>query len=137
MDGVDYRGSVGQADLARALSAAHILSYPNTFPETSCISVMEAMTAGLHVVSSHLGALPETGLGRASLVPFPPGPPDRDRLVADFTAAIIATLDERRARADRWLSARIADAGAILSAANWQKRTQEWLTLFAFLSNLR
>ncbi len=66
--GIRYVGSVSQTRLAEELKTASFLAYPNTFPETSCIAVMEALAAGMHVVSSHLGALPETGLGFATLV---------------------------------------------------------------------
>src|SRR5207248_8841406 len=60
-EGIDYRGSVTQPELAKALREASILSYPNTFAETGCIAAKDGLAAGLHVVSSDLGALPETG----------------------------------------------------------------------------
>lgn len=58
--GVNLKKSVIQTELAKALLAGGIFAYPNHFPETSCIAVMEAMAAGLPLVTSDLGALPES-----------------------------------------------------------------------------
>ena len=68
--GAEHIGSLSQPDLAQRLRGAHILAYPNAFPETSCIAVMEALAAGLRVVTSDLGALSETCDGFARLVPI-------------------------------------------------------------------
>ncbi len=57
---VHYHGSVGQAQLREIAQQCRVLAYPCTFPETSCIVAMEAMAAGCAVVSTTLGALPET-----------------------------------------------------------------------------
>jgi glycosyltransferase involved in cell wall biosynthesis len=34
--------------------------YPSIFEETSCVSAMEALAAGVHVITNNLGALYET-----------------------------------------------------------------------------
>lgn len=68
LDGVRVLGAMGQGELADRLKKIKVLVYPNTFAETGCTSVMEAMAAGLVVVTSEFGALPETCMGFAQLV---------------------------------------------------------------------
>lgn len=55
-----YHGTVSNAEVKEALKKAHIYAYPCIWPETSCISAMEAMSAGCAVVAPNYAALPET-----------------------------------------------------------------------------
>jgi glycosyltransferase involved in cell wall biosynthesis/GT2 family glycosyltransferase len=70
LPGVVYRGSIPNEQLRDELSNFDILAYPNTFEETSCIVVIEALSAGLRVITSNLGALPETTEGWARMYPY-------------------------------------------------------------------
>ena len=63
LPGVYYKGSIPNEELRRELPKFDMLAYPNTFEETSCISVIEALATGLRVVTSSIGALPETTEG--------------------------------------------------------------------------
>lgn len=50
---------INQIDLAEEISNIDIFCYPNTFPETFCISLIQAMACGCYVITSNLGALSE------------------------------------------------------------------------------
>lgn len=55
-----YHGFKSNSEVKEALRDAHIFAYPSTWVETSCISLIEAMSAGCLCVHPNLGALYET-----------------------------------------------------------------------------
>lgn len=57
---INYHGSVPNEEVKTALSNSHIFAYPSVWHETSCIALIEAMSAGLLCVHPNLAALPET-----------------------------------------------------------------------------
>jgi len=61
MDGVNYYGTVSNDEIRESLKNQHIMAYPSIYEETSCITLMEACSAGCLAVVPNLGALPETG----------------------------------------------------------------------------
>ena len=89
MLGVDYRGSVSQPALAAALRGTLCFAYPSTFAETFCTAALEAMAAGCLAVVGDLGALSETTLGLAELVPPSTDP---DEYARHFAERVVQTL---------------------------------------------
>ena len=60
MQNVNYLGFVENNKIIEILKKMHIYAFPSVWPETSCISAIEAMAAGCEIVTSNLGALYET-----------------------------------------------------------------------------
>lgn len=58
---VRVHGAVPYEEVRKHVVNADIFAYPSIWPETSCRSLMEAMSAGLLCVHSNYGALAETG----------------------------------------------------------------------------
>lgn len=57
---VKYHGTVPNDEVREALKQAHVFAYPSTWLETSCMCLMESMSAGLICVHPNVGALYET-----------------------------------------------------------------------------
>lgn len=57
---INYHGFQPNHVVREALANAHIQAYPSIWMETSCIALMEAMSAGCLCVHPNLAALPET-----------------------------------------------------------------------------
>ncbi len=125
--GVDYIGPVDQKRLARELADADILAYPNTFAETSCIAVMEAMGAGLLVYTSDKGALSETLAGFGLLTEVP-----KDRAIhAKFFADVTINATKAALSVPEVIQDRIEkEQQYIRTHCTWEVRAEEWQRMF-------
>ena len=61
MDGVNYYGTVPNDEIREMLKTQHVMAYPSIYEETSCLTLIEACSAGCLCVVPALGAIPETG----------------------------------------------------------------------------
>lgn len=69
---VVYSKSVPNDVVREELQKAHLFAFPSIWEETSCLALIEAMSANLHCVHSSYGALPETAYGTNVVYPFSP-----------------------------------------------------------------
>ena len=123
MDSVDYIGSIGQSRLAKELAGAAALAYPSTFAETSCIAVLEAMAVGAAILTTRLGALPETTAGLASMVDWQG---DKGRLAASFVATTVESLRDMRENPEAAAARRDQRIKLIRDHYLWPARAREW-----------
>jgi len=121
--GVEYVGSLAQPALAREMRGVSMLAYPNTFPETSCIAALEAMASGCRIVTSALGALPETTAGFADLTPLTR---DRKPDLEQFTASVVAGLRELQEGGPAIEESLRRQVEYIREKATWAVRAREW-----------
>ena len=116
-------GPLGQDALAERLRPVSFLAYPCTFAETYCIAALEAIAAGLRVVSTDLGALKETTLGFADLLPMAGSP---EALASQFAPHLKRNVDRFLADRDAWAEERFAQAQEVSRRCAWSLRAKEW-----------
>jgi glycosyltransferase involved in cell wall biosynthesis len=127
-EGVDYIGPVAQPDLAAELGLAAALAYPSTFPETSCIAAMEAMSAGATILTTRSGAMPETTAGFGQMIePHE----DEPRLAKEFAQMTIDVLAAARTDPDAAEAQRAQQIEFARRNYSWQARVLEWESYLA------
>jgi len=117
--GVTSHGVVGKKELASQLAKCKVFAYPNIFPETGCISILEGLAAGCVPVTSDLGALPEA-VGPGGIII--PTTPEYDRQFVDGCVSLLT---------DDTLRNSYAKAGQdyILNNYTWKKVALKWVEL--------
>lgn len=128
--GTTLVGSIAQPALARAMTEVSVLSYPSTYPETSCIAMLEALAAGAVVVTSDLGALTETTMGMGELVPNYQnvGLDEFRRLYLERLQSVV----DAAAADPQGMAERLFAQTRILNAEHtWRVRAVEWEAMIA------
>jgi glycosyltransferase involved in cell wall biosynthesis/SAM-dependent methyltransferase len=124
-DRVVWLGHLTKAELYRHYATARCYVYPTPSPtqpnfrEVFCLSAAEAMAAGLPVVTSRCGALPETLAGEAGRLIE--GDPWTAAYHDAFVEAVLAVVnDDERA-------ARMSIAGRMMAERlDWSEVAREW-----------
>lgn len=121
--GIIYKGYAMNQAVRKMLQQSHILAYPSIFPETSCMSAIEAGAAGCKIITTDFGALPETCNGWAELVPYCA---DHKQLAENFAQVLKSAIDNYETT-----SYNIKDQSDWFNEYySWQNRSQEWKNLF-------
>lgn len=123
-----YHGSKPNAEVREALQKAHVLAYPSTWKETSCLCLMEAMSAGLMCVHSNLGALYETSANWTNIYQY-----NEDlNAHANMFYNILSAVVEYYAAEETAMKLRSMKSYADVYYS-WRSRTTEWNALLQSL----
>lgn len=117
--GVTLVGTLPQLALAQRLEQCRILAYPNHYAETFCIAAIEAQAAGCVVVTSQLGALPQTvGDGGICI----PGGANSAAFQDAFVDACVVLLTDD----DRWQALSNAARERAAKDYTWAVVARQW-----------
>lgn len=120
--GMNYHGFQSNGVVREALKKSDIFAYPNTWVETSCLALIEAMCSGNFCLHSNLGALPETSMGLTSTYMFNENVQDH---VNHFYSILIQVINEFHNSSDRGnYNQTISNIANF--AYNWNFRKMEW-----------
>jgi glycosyltransferase involved in cell wall biosynthesis len=117
-DRITLHGKVKPKAIKEALKQTHIFAYPCTHEETSCISLMEAMSAGCYCLTSNYAALPETGMNLIHQYPYVKA---HDQHVTIFKKELLIGIDKVRSG---WQSKLQIEAAN--QAFSWENRKADW-----------
>lgn len=123
---ITYHGAVGQKSLAAGMRACAFLAYPSTHVESYCIVAQEALAAGLKVISNDLGALPETTMGYADLLPVQGLTIPRQEHVLGITALLEKNEADFLRDPGAWAEQRFEQAQRVNRESIWARRALEW-----------
>ena len=129
---VSYSGFLENKKIIELLKNMHIFSHPSIWPETSCISAIEAMASGCEVVTTNLGALYETCSPFATFVGF-----DRnfDNLEKRYSKALLKSIKNYWSNENQ--NKLKLQSEVINATYSWDVRSVEWKNFFNEIRELK
>jgi UDP-glucose:(glucosyl)LPS alpha-1,2-glucosyltransferase len=123
---ITYHGAVPNQQVREALKKSHIYAYPSIWPETSCLSVIEAMSAMNLVVCPNYAALPETCANFAMMYPWNENKNAHAVQFAHTLEFAIDTIRKTQGKEDPYLE---FQKNYFDYFYGWDKRKGEWEAL--------
>jgi len=127
---IRYHGTVPNEEIRQALTQSHIFAYPSIWQETSCIALIEAMSAGCLCIHPNLAALPETAANWTMMYQFHE---DMNIHANRFYAHLNAAVRDLQNKSVNSLAIYENQKQYIDAFYNWDRRSSEWIQ---FLSSI-
>ncbi len=129
---VNYLGFVENNKIISLLKKMHIYAFPSVWPETSCISAIEAMAAGCEIVSSNLGALYETCAPFGTFVTFDSNFENFEKKYQKVLEKSIENFWSKENQKKIKLQQEVINL-----TYSWSVRSKEWLSFFEEAKRLK
>jgi UDP-glucose:(glucosyl)LPS alpha-1,2-glucosyltransferase len=129
---VNYIGYKPNEQIVKNITQYQIFAYPNIWEETSCISAIEAMAAGLHMVTTNYGALYETCSEWPVYVQYS----DNYKRLAEAFAYAIDSLTSFL-HEDGCQNHLQSQANFYKKFYNWQGRKEDWINFLTGALNAK
>jgi UDP-glucose:(glucosyl)LPS alpha-1,2-glucosyltransferase len=130
---INYHSAKSNEEVREALKKAHIFAYPSTWQETSCLSLIEAMSAGCLCVHPNFAALPETSMHQTLQYQYS----------EDIEAHANIFYQYLKQSIEGWKRSRKSISGQLnvqrqltSNIFNWNIRAREWEQLLNYLLTL-
>ena len=127
---VNFRGYGLNEQIRQSLKDTHIYTYPSIFEETSCLAVIEAMSAGCHVVTTNYGALPETCGEFATMIEFDSSVQNLIERYADTLNSVLDNYKNNLYKEDLEMQVKYYN-----KYYSWNTRIEEWKNFLNYVRN--
>ena len=128
---ITYHGFQPHDKIVEALCKAHLFAFPSIWPETSCIALLEAMSARCITVTPNLAALPETAASFATMYQWTENPQDHANRFATIMNGVI---DGLKRDYNAWQPQLGVQKNYFDNFYSWKNRAEEWKI---FLNGIR
>lgn len=122
--GLDHLGSVSTTTLCAKIRPHTILAYPTTANITNCVSMMDAMAAGLYVITTNIAAMPEYSLGKGKLIS-----PDilESASLDNFSSQLLAICQTQAREPNKFFAYCYKQMQEVNAKHTWRVRAREWI----------
>lgn len=122
-------------DVVRSyLNQSHIFAFPSIWQETSCLSVIEALTHGNFVVTSNLGSLAETCIGLADMYMYSEDIQQHANVFANRMHQMLSRIENNRELANEHSQA-ISTISS--NSYDWNVVKNNWINFLDSIKNER
>jgi len=121
IDGIEYHESIKQDELAKEFMKAEVLTYPNSFPETFCITAIEGIASGTPIVTSNYAGLKDTITDDVGIKID--GNPFSEEYQNKFIDSVVELLTNK----DKWNK---INESCLSKDVSWKTSAKKWIECF-------